>query len=132
MDNVEKRRKNPMERARNCPRGDGPGFQTLEPISKIHPARVARDFPVSARRGEEVVAVATATEPQRSGTGKSPQPAWDMANFRNTGVASDSGCIKHTFVLAPWSCGNWLISRAEVFLRWVLCDIHKPRNYNPA
>src|SRR3989338_7697147 len=92
----------------------------LEPISKIHPARVARDFPVSARRGEEVVAVATATEPQRSGTGKSPQPAWDMANFRNTGVASDSGCIKHTFVLAPWSCGNWLISRAEVFLRWVL------------
>ncbi len=43
-----------------------------------------------------------------------------MANFRNTCVASDSEGKKHTFVLAPWSCGNWPISRAEVFLKWVL------------
>ena len=77
-----------------------------------------------ARRGS-CSAVATATEPQRSGTGKSPQPLRDMTNFRNTGVASDSECIKHTFVLAPWSCGNWLISRAEVFLRWVLVPHRK-------
>ena len=82
---------------------------------KIPPARVASDFSVSARRGKEAVAKATRTLPQRSGTGKSPQPNWDMANFRNACVASDLECIKHTFVLAPWSCGNWLISRAEVF-----------------
>lgn len=91
----------------------------LEPISIIPPARVARDFLVSARHDKETVAVATVTQPQRSGTRKSPQPELDMANFRNTGVAADSECVKHAFVLTPWSCGNWLISRAEVLLRWV-------------
>lgn len=40
----------------------------------IYSSRVARDFLVSARRGEEVVAYATATKPQRSGTRKYTQP----------------------------------------------------------
>ncbi|OGZ00370.1 MAG: hypothetical protein A2945_03410 [Candidatus Liptonbacteria bacterium RIFCSPLOWO2_01_FULL_52_25] len=91
----------------------------LEPISKIPPARVASDFLVSARRGEEGVARATQTKPQHSGTRKSPQPAWDMANFRTTCVDSSSEYETYTFVVAPWLCKNWLISRAEVFLRWV-------------
>ncbi|MDO8515974.1 MAG: hypothetical protein Q7S28_01855 [bacterium] len=61
-----------------------------EPISKIHPARVAGDFRVFARRGEEGVAKATPTMPQRSETRESLQPEWDMANFAYLCVASAS------------------------------------------
>ena len=97
-----------------------PSKRFLEPISNAPPARVASSFPVSARRGEEGVPCGTSTKPQRSGTGKLPQPPRDMANFRNTLVVSDSEGQKHAFALAPRSCGNWPISRAEVRLRWVL------------
>ena len=53
----------------------------LDPISKTPSSRVARDFPVFARRGDEAVAVATATEPQRMRYGKITATRRDTANF---------------------------------------------------
>lgn len=98
----------------------------FEPILKIPSSRVARDFPVSARRNKEGVASATPTKLQRSGTGKSPQPEGIQPILGDRGVTPPRSTTTGTSLsslLAPPK--DWPVSQPKVFSRWVLAKADK-------